>query len=167
VQQALAARDVEDWAAMSRPQIYYSLKKLRRLRLVAPHAADAEAARGPERTVVALTAAGRAALRRGLAGPRWAEQRPPPPFLTWLALAPQATSAARAATVARRRRFVAAELERERATLAAIEAEIAMAQLAAPPAPPMLAPARLMDALTVSQLAAELAWLDEVERALP
>ena len=32
--QTLQERDVQDWAAMSKPQIYYSLKKLQKKKLV-------------------------------------------------------------------------------------------------------------------------------------
>src|SRR5215831_20022701 len=57
----LERRQVRDWAGVSRPQVYYSLDKLARLRLVRSTASE-EAAEGPDRHVFETTAAGRAAL---------------------------------------------------------------------------------------------------------
>ena len=42
--QELQRRQVEDWAGISRPQVYYSLEKLNRLLLV--HAAESDEKRG-------------------------------------------------------------------------------------------------------------------------
>jgi DNA-binding PadR family transcriptional regulator len=155
VLQVLQERDVHDWAEMSKPQIYYSLKKLRRLKLVKAQRETA-ASVGPERDVLALTAAGRRALTDGLSDERWATQRPPPPFLTWLALSPHLDAASRTALIDARRRFLERELWRERQTLAAF------AQLD----DAMATPGRLMVDLTVRQFALELAWLVDVRAAL-
>src|SRR6202167_1904766 len=57
----LERREVRDWAAISKPQVYYSLEKLARLGLIRV-AEDEEAAAGPERRSFATTARGRAAL---------------------------------------------------------------------------------------------------------
>ena len=76
--QILQERDVQDWAAMSKPQVYYSLKKLQRLGLVKSKR-NAEEGSGPEREVLELSAAGRRALVAGLDDEQWATQRPPPP----------------------------------------------------------------------------------------
>ena len=81
----LERREVRDWAGMSRPQVYYSLEKLARRGLVRTNKSD-EPAAGPERTVFATTARGRAALADALERADWTMQRERPPFLTWVAL---------------------------------------------------------------------------------
>src|SRR5258707_12741439 len=64
----LERRQVRDWAGISRPQVYYSLEKLERLKLVheAREAKDQEPALGPERRIFSTTAKGREALAAAL-----------------------------------------------------------------------------------------------------
>src|SRR6266403_4986082 len=50
----LEDRKIRDWAAVSRPQIYYSLDKLTRLGLIRAIAEDSPSA-GPERRVLQTT----------------------------------------------------------------------------------------------------------------
>lgn len=168
VNQELARREVRDWAGVSRPQVYYSLRKLADAGHTGPapgRAAGAErgsaergsAEGGPERRVYRVTAAGRRAYAAALARPEWATQRPPPPFVTWLVLATHADPAVRARQLARRRAFLEAEATRERATLAAILAGTG----------PAVVVAALVVSLTIRQFEAELAWLGEVAAALP
>ncbi len=148
--QTLEYRQVRDWAGISRAQVYYSLKKLAQLGLieaVAPHES-----RGPERQPFGATPAGRQALVQALDRDDWANQRPPPPFLTWLALSTHADRAAVARQIDRRRRFLQDELQRERATLDAIRADQGE----------MVVVAELMVELTISQFETELDWLDGV-----
>ena len=168
VNQELARREVGDWAGVSRPQVYYSLRKLADAGHIGPapgRAAGAErgsaergsAEGGPERRVYRVTAAGRRAYAAALARPEWATQRPPPPFVTWLVLATHADPAVRTRQLARRRAFLEAEATRERATLAAILAGTG----------PAVVVAALVVSLTIRQFEAELAWLGEVAAALP
>lgn len=173
VNQELERREVRDWAGVSRPQVYYSLRKLAEAGHIGPapgRAAGAERGSaerglgergsgegGPERRVYRVTAAGRRAYAAALARPEWATQRPPPPFVTWLVLATQADAAVRARQLARRRAFLEAEAARERATLAAIRADTG----------PTVAVGALVVSLTIRQFEAELAWLGEVAAALP
>jgi DNA-binding PadR family transcriptional regulator len=146
----LERRDVRDWAAISRPQVYYSLRKLAERGMIEPEPGGPGG--GPERQVWRLRDAGRRALAAALDDDGWAAHRPPPPFLTWLALSPHAPPGAGARLVARRRAFLAAELERERATATSLAGEGAGVRAA-----------RLMVGLTTRQFEVELAWLDEVE----
>jgi DNA-binding PadR family transcriptional regulator len=168
VNQELARREVRDWAGVSRPQVYYSLRKLAEAGHISPapgRAAGAErgapergsAEGGPERRVYRVTAAGRRAYAAALARPEWATQRPPPPFVTWLVLATHADPTVRARQLARRRAFLEAEAMRERATLAAIMTGTG----------PTVVVAALVVSLTIRQFEAELAWLGEVAAALP
>src|ERR1051326_2887290 len=86
----LERRQVQDWAGVSRPQVYYSLEKLARLGLIA-ETGDHEPALGPERRIFSTTAKGRAALAAALEREDWTNQRDRPPFLTWMALSWQAS----------------------------------------------------------------------------
>ena len=86
----LERRQVQDWAGVSRPQVYYSLEKLARLGLI-KEAGDHEPALGPERRIFSTTAKGRAALAAALEREDWTNQRDRPPFLTWMALSWQAS----------------------------------------------------------------------------
>src|SRR5947199_7936505 len=76
----LERRQVQDWAGISRPQVYYSLEKLGRLGYIRA-AGDQEPALGPERKVYSPTAKGRAALAAALEREDWTTQRERPPFL--------------------------------------------------------------------------------------
>lgn len=154
--QELERREARDWAGISRPQVYYSLKKLAGSGHLSRAAAGGGGSAGPERQVWRLSAAGRRALTEALARPEWAEQRPPPPFLTWLALSAFAEPAARARLIDRRQAFLEAELARERATLVAIRAD----------AGTMVPAAELMVDLVIRQWELELAWLAEVRSRL-
>ena len=58
VNATLTERNIREWAAVSRPQIYYSLDKLTRLKLIRVTTHDGPAA-GPEKRVFETTAAGR------------------------------------------------------------------------------------------------------------
>src|SRR5215475_9219318 len=107
----LERRCIRDWAAISRPQVYYSLEKLERAALVKPAENDDPAA-GPERRVLATTAKGRAALSDALDREDWTAQRDRPAFLTWVALSWQAKPGAFATQIARRKKFLEQELTR-------------------------------------------------------
>ncbi len=154
VNQTLEYREVRDWAGISRPQVYYSLRKLERLELIAPEASKEKL--GPERQTFRTTPAGRRSLSQSLDLAHWTTQRPPPPFLTWMALSTHATPATVARQVERRRRFLEAEAARERLTLESVRADHGE----------MVVVADLMIGLTITQFEAELQWLGEVESKL-
>src|SRR5438445_11661543 len=61
----LERRQVQDWAGVFRPQVYYSLEKLAEFGLIS-ETRDREAALGPERRIYSTTAKGRAALAAAL-----------------------------------------------------------------------------------------------------
>jgi DNA-binding PadR family transcriptional regulator len=81
----LERRCVRDWAAISRPQIYYSLEKLAAAGLIRAGESEDPAA-GPDRRVFETTAKGRHALGDALERADWTTQRERPAFLTWVAL---------------------------------------------------------------------------------
>ena len=146
----LLRRQVWKWAAISRPQVYYSLNKLQNAGLVRP-VRDPDAALGPERSVLQPTAAGRRELTDSLARADWATQRSLPPFLTWMVLAWQARSDDYFAQLERRRAFLLEQLAEDRAALEAVIEETSANSDAA-----------MVVRLSLRQFEAELAWLDEV-----
>lgn len=149
----LERRHIRDWAAVSRPQVYYSLDKLARRGLVRV-AQDAAPPGGPDRRVFSTTPAGLEALAAALERPAWATERERPPFMTWMALSWQVTPAVFRAQVRRRRAFLEGELARERATLRDVRQEVGHD----------FHEAVWMLRLTIQQLSAELTWLARVER---
>ncbi len=153
--QELQRRQVQDWAGISRPQVYYSLDKLARLQLV--HATESdEPQAGPERRVFATTAKGRTALADALERESWTAQRERPPFLTWIALSWQARPGVFEEQIQRRRNFLRQELSREEETLRAIRREVGH----------RFHEAVWMVSLVIDQFHAELRWLDKLQREL-
>ena len=152
----LERRQVQDWAGVSRPQIYYSLEKLARLGLIS-ETGDHEPALGPERRIFSTTAKGRAALAASLEREDWTNQRDRPPFLTWMALSWQASPATVLNQLRRREKFLEAELEREQATLRAGENEVGHT----------FHEAVWMIKLIIEQFRTELRWLRQVAAEIP
>lgn len=151
----LERRQVQDWAGVSRPQVYYSLEKLARLGLIR-ESGDQEPALGPERRVFATTAKGRAALASALERVDWTTHRERPPFLTWMALSWQASPAVVREQLKRRKEFLQRELAREEETLRAVEQEVGH----------KFHEAFWMITLVIEQFRTELRWLDQVAAEL-
>jgi DNA-binding PadR family transcriptional regulator len=152
----LERRQVRDWAGISRPQVYYSLEKLRQCGMLRAKESKAAAA-GPERTVLAVTAKGRDALADDLEREHWTKQRERPAFLTWLALSWQARSGVVKKQLQNRRKFLEAELAREQETLDSVLREVGHHHHEAV----------WMLSLVIEQFKTELKWLAKVERELP
>jgi len=151
----LERRQVQDWAGVSRPQVYYSLEKLARLGLI-KEAGDPEPALGPERRIFSTTAKGRAALAAALERENWTTQRERPPFLTWMALSWQAAPHVVRKQLQRRKEFLQGELDREEATLRAVEKEVGH----------RFHEAVWMIKLVIEQFRVELNWLRHVAAEL-
>ncbi len=149
----LERREVRDWAGISRPQIYYSLDKLRRFGLIRSAESD-EPQAGPERRVFVTSAKGRAALADALEQEEWTTQRERPPFLSWMALSWQARPGVFQRQLERRRDFLQREWAREKITLSAIRKEVGH----------RFHEAVWMVDLTMQQLRLELRWLDKISR---
>ncbi|GAC1631702.1 MAG: hypothetical protein NVS9B14_03920 [Candidatus Acidiferrum sp.] len=148
----LVRREVQDWAGISRPQVYYSLEKLARLGMLRS-AADKEEAEGPERQVFAVTARGTEALADALEREEWTTERERPVFLTWMALSWQARRGVFAWQLARRREFLEKELAREKETLDSVLEEVGHKHHEAV----------WMISLMVAQLETELRWIEKVQ----
>lgn len=152
----LERRDAKDWAPISRPQVYYSIKKLLGLKLIGK-ASDNEDPLGPERERYRLNSNGMQTMNDALSSIEWANQRPPPPFTTWMALSTHLSSAVTKEIINARRQFLEGELARERKTLAEFAGETDS----------MMTAGRLMVTLCVKSFELELSWLDDVAKELP
>ena len=152
----LERRNVREWAAVSRPQIYYSLEKLAKAGLIRAGESD-DPAEGPDRRVFETTAKGKRALSDTLEREDWATQRDRPPFLTWVALSWQARPGVFKKQLTRRKVFLQQEIEREKETLDSILAEVGHPYHEA----------AWMVTLMLDQFETELKWLRRVERELP
>jgi DNA-binding PadR family transcriptional regulator len=156
----LVRREVQDWAGISRPQVYYSLEKLARAGLIRAAESD-EPAAGPERSVFATTAKGQTALADALERVDWTTGRERPPFLTWVALSWQARPGVFERQLRRRREFLEKELAREEAVLRSVREEVGHS----------FHEAVWMLSLTIAQFRCELRWLRklsaEVRRRAP
>jgi DNA-binding PadR family transcriptional regulator len=149
----LQRREIRDWAAISRPQVYYSMEKLGRLGFLRK-VQGGVASGGPEKQSFAATKKGVAVLADALERAEWCTQREKPPFLTWLALTWQARSGVFAQQARRREEFLKQELARERATLRSVLQEVGHPYHEAV----------WMLKLMVAQLSTELRWLAELRK---
>lgn len=149
----LENRKIRDWAAVSRPQVYYSLEKLTKLGLIRV-TDDWSASAGPERRVFQTTEAGRKRLADALEAPRWTHSKAHPPFLTWLALSWQARPRAFAQQVKRRRNHLEERLAEEKSTLEDVLKEVGHPYHEAV----------WMLKLAIAQIELELNWLDQIQR---
>ena len=151
----LVRREVQDWAGISRPQVYYSLEKLARMGMLRA-AADKKESEGPERQVYAVTARGTEALANALEREEWTTGRERPAFLTWMALSWQARRGVFARQLRRRREFLLKELAREKETLASVLQEVGHAYHEAV----------WMITLMIAEFEAELKWIGKVEKEM-
>ena len=151
----LENRKIRDWAAVSRPQIYYSLEKLTRLGLIGV-TDDGSSSAGPERRVFQTTEAGRRRLADALETPRWATTKVHQPFLTWLALSWQARPRAFAQQLQRRRKFLNEKRTEEQATLKDVLKEVGHPYHEAV----------WMLKLVLAKIELELKWLDQIDREI-
>lgn len=151
----LERRCIRDWAAISLPQIYLSLRRLTRRGLLR-RTASGEPAGGPDKTVFETTAAGRKELADALERENWARQRDRPPFLTWLALSWLARPSVSQRQIQNRQKFLQKELSRERETLRSILDEVGHPHHEAV----------WMVTLMIEQFKTELHWLKKIAREL-
>src|SRR5262245_60932901 len=116
-------RKIREWAPVSRPQIYYSLDKLTKLKLIRVSDAESTSA-GPERRVMQTTTLGREQLANALEGKHWVTQKGHQPFLIWLALSWQARTKTFRKQLDNRRKLLEERLAQEKATLAEVMDEV-------------------------------------------
>jgi len=123
VNATLEDRKIRNWAPVSRPQIYYSLDKLTKLKLIRVTDADSPSA-GPERRVMETTALGRERLADALEATHWVRQRAHQPFLIWLALSWQARPRTFRRQLINRKNLLEQQFNEERAILADVISEV-------------------------------------------
>jgi len=123
VNATLEDRKIRDWAPVSRPQIYYSLDKLIKLRLIRASSDDSPSA-GPERRVLETTALGRERLADALERESWVDEKVHQPFQIWLALSWQARPRTFRKQLNKRKKLLEEKLEEERATLEDVLSEV-------------------------------------------
>ncbi len=151
----LERREIWDWAAVSRPQVYYSLEKLAGaglLRKLAPREREARL----DHDTFETTEQGREALADALEREGWTTQRDRPAFLTWLALSWLARPGVFRKQLRKRRKFLLKELKREKATLMSILSEVGHG----------FHEAVWMVTLMMEQLRTEIRWNRQLEQDL-
>jgi len=151
----LGRREIQDWAEVSRPQVYYSLEKLARmglLRKLEPREPKARL----DCDTFETTDNGRQALADALEREDWTTQREKPPFLIWLALSWQARPGVFLKQLRKRRKFLLKELDREKKTLRSIYEEVGH----------KFHEASWMVGLMIDQLKTEIRWNRQLEREL-
>lgn len=151
----LERRCIRDWAAISRPQVYYSLEKLAKAGMIRA-LETGEPAAGPERQSFETTATGRAALAEALTREGWAIQRERPAFLTWLSLSWQATPQTVRRQLRRREVYLRSEIAREKETLESVLKEVGH----------RYHEAVWMIELMIQQFEVELRWVRRVAREM-
>lgn len=151
----LGRREVRHWAGISKPQVYYSLKKLAKAGLVRG-VGGGEPPAGPERQVFEISGKGKKGLADALERRDWTTQRERPPFLTWMVLSWQGRPGVFEKQVRRRHEFLQEELRHEEATLRSVLEEVGH------PYHEAVWVVKLM----IAQFRTELEWLDELSRQM-
>lgn len=148
-------QEVSDWAQVSKPHVYYALRKLARKRLVAKSPARGKAG-GPERSCYQVTRKGSNALRTALAKEQWSTSRPPSPFTTWVGLSIHAAELDISRMIDARAAFLRQQIGKEKATLPHIRTDPG----------PRARVGEYLVLLCIRQFQVELAWLDELKAGM-
>ena len=151
----LQRREVEDWAGISKPQIYYSLRKLAKDKLI-KSVSEEDKSLGPDRQTFVATNKGLDAFSNELGRDDWATQRPPPPFQTWMVLSIHADKKTIRNVVAKRESYLKAQILKEENTLKAIRLDEG----------PTIPIAEVIVEFTIKQYKAELDWLPMMKKKL-
>ncbi|MEM9093336.1 MAG: PadR family transcriptional regulator [Cyanobacteria bacterium P01_F01_bin.53] len=112
----LKQRHIENWAQVSRPQVYYSIRKLARERLL-ERADKNSPSQGPEKTTYMVSANALPMIAEKLSEHSWSQQRLPSVFTTWSALALLSSPDTIRLQLADRARFLKDEIKNDLQTL--------------------------------------------------
>jgi DNA-binding PadR family transcriptional regulator len=148
----LKERQVKDWAGVSTPQVYYSLKKLEDLGLIRG-GYDENSSLGPERRVFSITPEACSALAEALDSENWAMSRTVPPFSTWAMLSIYADERTVTHIIECRRNFLRSEIAKEIQTVRSLPVENTKASRIV----------KTMISLVIKNFELELSWLEEFE----
>ncbi len=148
-------QEVEDWALVSRPHVYYALQKLAGRKLIGNTSASGEPGQR-RKAVFHITSEGTQALRNALSSTSWAISRPPSAFNTWLGLSIHARQTDKHRVLTARRLYLDEQIAKEKLTLTQIGLDTSRrARCAA-----------VMVGLCIEQFETELRWLTKIEAAL-
>jgi DNA-binding PadR family transcriptional regulator len=151
----LKKRQVRDWAGVSKPQVYYSLKKLEASGLIQGDNDD-ESSLGPERRVFSISHGASSAVAEALSSEKWAISRPVPPFSTWAMLAVHVEKPIVKQILEQRRMFLINEIDKEKKTLTNISGSSDLS----------VRVAKTLISLAIKNFELELSWLAEFEHAM-
>jgi len=151
----LEASDVEDWASISMPQVYYSLRKMAKLGHIVP-ADGSNPSLGPSRVTYKPAEHALDSMKMALKHEAWVHHRIPTPFVTWTALAMHADVETIDRQFDRRASFLKAEIQREEETLVTLETAKG----------PGIKIAQAMVSLAISQMQAEADRLEQLRDAI-
>lgn len=151
----LDASDVEDWASVSIPQVYYSLRKMAKSGHIVPVGTRTPSL-GPNRITYEPTADARAELVSALKRETWVHHRIPTPFTTWTALAIYSDAETINSQFEKRAHFLETEIKREKETLITLKAAKG----------PGIKSARVMISVAISQMQAEADSLNRLKDAI-
>jgi DNA-binding PadR family transcriptional regulator len=148
-------QEVADWASVSRPHVYYALRKLADCGYVVAVASS----RTPDprgKAVYRIAREGGQALSVALSSDEWSQNRTPTPFNTWLGLSIHARQADRRRVLAARRAYLEDQIAKENRTASEITVDSgSRARIAA-----------VMVGLCIEQFETELRWLAALEDVL-
>ena len=113
---ALEKSHVDDWAAISKPQVYYSLRKLAEHGFLKSMTDDHNSL-GPERVVYKPTAKALRETQQALRDSKWVQRGAPGPFTTWSVLALNAPPEVVRQIVDQRADVLKSEIAKEKLTL--------------------------------------------------
>lgn len=152
----LARHRLRTWTGISRPQVYWSLKKLEKMGLIcAVETGDVPPPR--QRRVFAPTLESRKALEKSLGHKYWTTQLLRPLFLAWMVLAADVSPELLRMQILRRKKFLERELVREKGMLQALRNED----------PANGRKILWVIGLNIEQLESELRWLRKLELTVP
>ena len=112
--------NLQEWAAVSRAQVYYSLKKLVNAGFLEPAQTGTDAS-GPERASFRPAVGTADAFRKELTDESWVHDRTPSKFVTWAVLAVNGDNRTINKQIDARIAYLEAELMQERQTLGELE----------------------------------------------
>lgn len=145
----LERQQLSIWTGISRPQVYWSLNKLLKLKLIRPIKKGVERS-GRQRRVFAVTRKSKAAINKAFRRGYWSTQNLRPPFLEWMLLAStQVSPDLLADQITRRRKFLEHELSEQRKILTILNEQNSQQEA-------------LIVGLHAEQMQLELHWLENL-----
>jgi|SRR5579862_5553621 len=151
----LKRHQLRTWTGISRPQVYWSLKKLEKMGLIC-EVDNGESTQPRHRRVFAPTLESPGALNKSLERIYWAAHLPRPLFFAWLVLARDVPPSVIQRQLSRRKKFLQHEIASERAVLRDVREETS-------------ATSRRIDwviSLNIKQMTLELLWLRKFQKRI-